>query len=186
MAAGIQELAKLLQQRRPWIGPIELDASIEESHSGESAITDNPVEALPGLPGVVSDHVVLLPRVLTMTVVAFRQPDRLIGTSSLLTPSRHLRIWRKLRDLWQRRELLTVVTSLELYTSMVIRSLGTVRRNATTGQLEIAVTLRQILFAAVPGVTELSEAATELAAAEQDVGAQATQTRALGELATLL
>jgi len=186
VASPFSAIAQILQQRRPWIGPLEFDCSITEDHAAELVLTDNPIEALPGFPGLVTDHAVLLPRVLRMVVLVSTTPDRLLAVSGFLTPTRHIRQWRKLRDLWARRELLTVVTTLELYTSMMLVRVGTPRRSQTTNALEIDCTLRQVLFAAVPGVQDLAEAAADLALAEQDVGAQATQARTLSDLAQLL
>lgn len=183
--SAVTQLAKLLQQRRPWVGPLEFDCSIAEDHALELDLTDNPIEALPGLPGQVTDHAILRPRVLQLTVIASNSPDRLLSVSGLLQPTRHIRLWRKLRELAQRMELVTVVTTLELYAGYMIVRVGTPRRRETTGALEIAVTLRQVLFATVPGAQELADAAAELALAEQDVGAQATQARAVAEVATL-
>ena len=186
MASPFSGIAQLLQQRRPWIGPLEFDCSVTEDHAAELALTDNPIEALPGFPALVTDHAVLLPRVLRMVVLASNAPDRLLSVSGLLQPTRHIRLWRKFRDLHARREILTVITTLELYASMMIVRVGTPRRRETTNCLEIDVVLRQVLFAAVPGVQDLAEAVADLALAEQDVGAQATQGRSLSELAALL
>jgi hypothetical protein len=187
MASAIfQGIAQLLQQRRPWVGPLEFDCSIHEDHAAELALTDNPIEALPGQPGVITDHATLLPRALTMTVMVSNSPDSLLAVSGFLTPTRHIRLWRKLLDLFRLRSLVLVITTLELYPAMLITRVSAPRENRTTNCLEITVNLRQVLFAAVPGVQELSDAAAELALAEQDVGAQATQTRALSDLVALL
>ena len=184
--AGFDGIAQLLQQRRPWVGPLQFDCSIAEDHALELDLTDNPIEALPGLPGLVTDHAVQRPRVLQMVVLASNSPDDITGTSGFIQPTRHIRLWRKLRELMQRVEIVTVVTTLELYASMVIVRIGTPRRRETTNCLEIAVTLRQVLFAAVPGAQELAEAAAELALAEQDVGGQAASARSLADVAALL
>lgn len=184
--AGVQAIAKLLQARRPWVGPLEFDCSIAEDHAVEVDVTDNPVESLPGLPGSVTDHAVVRPRVVQITALVSATPDRIIGTASALSPTRHLRLWRRLRDLALRRELVSVITTLEVYPSMMLVRVGTPRTRDRTGVVEIQCTAKQVLFASVPGAAELSEAAAELAQQGQDVGAQTAQGRHLAELQALL
>lgn len=183
--AAFDGVAQLLQQRRPWIGPLAFDCSIAEDHAVEIDLTDNPIESIPGLPGAITDHAVLRPRVLPMTVFVTNSPAIPL-TGALVQPTRHVRLWRKLVELMRRVELVTVVTTLELYSSMVIVRVGAPRRRETTNALEISVVLRQVQFAAIPGAEALAGAASEIADAEQDVGVRAGIARRVAELAALL
>jgi hypothetical protein len=70
----------LFTKQKPQIGTLILDASIREDHSLETEITDNPIED----GSVVTDHVLVLPRRVSLEVVATSNPDdnllALIGT----------------------------------------------------------------------------------------------------------
>lgn len=168
----------IFRSRKPRIGPLTLDCSLSEEHASESELTDRPIET----GGIVTDHVVQVPRALLLTVGISSLPDELL---SVPEPTRHLRVWRELRDMQQRFELLDVVTTLEIYPLMMITSLRTVRTRESTGALQIAVRLRQVEFAAVDSAHAIADAAQDIALGEADIGAQAAEAAAAAELVAL-
>lgn len=132
-------------------GAVELDASIEETHRSAVTITQFPVEE-----GVdISDHV-------------RKQPDRVvirgIVTDHPLTFGGAFRSGRSLDALGNflfmlnAAEIITLVTSLSTYTSMILESIEMPRNPQRSSAVEFVLTLREILTASVAvaaGTTDL-------------------------------
>lgn len=118
------------------IGDIILDASINETHSAASEITDHPVET----GASVTDHTRALPREVSITGLVTMSS---LGDSSAprLTPSE---VFAELVRIKDSGEPLSLVTQLASYKDMLIGSI-TVPRDATKGDsLEFSATLKQI------------------------------------------
>ena len=108
------------------VGEISLDLILTETHSLNAVVTQHPVQD----GSTISDHITILPRSGTMRVLvsnfslstaegdARAAWDEIYaqGEAAQKTlPNRAEEAWKKLKDLVKTRELVKVVTSLEVY-----------------------------------------------------------------------
>lgn len=133
---------------------IELDAVVSEQHSLTSTITDHPVEE----GASVSDHSrpepprVQLDCIVSNTPLANRRSstvrDSASGRSFVVTaeqePSRGKNAYDRLLQLQEAGSLITVVTSLRTYESMVIESISIPRDAKTSNALRFTVQLKRV------------------------------------------
>lgn len=156
---------------------LTFDASLREDHTIENTITDNPIET----GGIVTDHVQTQPRVFPLEVVQSLTPDSLLGLASGafagVPPSltRHIDTWNRLKTAAELRLPFTVITSLEIFTNVVIERLSTVRTADTTNALIFSMVLRTIEIAIVDEAANIAAPAVDSALGEQDLGTQGTQ-----------
>lgn len=149
-------------------GAVELDASIDETHTAENDITQFPVEE-----GVdISDHVRKQPNRLTIRGIVTDHPivgiSRGVGViAPTLTSGRSLDAYQRLLTMLEEAQRISVVTSLRQYENMVIESME-VPRNAQRGHaVEMFLQLREIKTAslvAIAGTTNLGTQNTALVA----------------------
>lgn len=143
MADPLSVLFKQDPGRRAAIGGILLDATIEERHEYSNTITDHPIEA----GGFVTDHVYENPRVLDVTGEITDSPVSFFSALNGIS-NRRIEAKDQLVALYEAREVITVVTGLEIYDDMVMENL-TFPRNQQTGQrLQFSVTFKQISLVA--------------------------------------
>lgn len=130
---------------RTAISGVVLDAVLSEDHSYNSRVTNYPVEN--GL--IISDHIINEPDALQITGVVSDTPLSFltllanpIGVSN--APS--VNAFNALVEIHNRRERITVVTGIKVYTNMVITSLQ-VPRNVQSGQsLTFVIDLQKIFL----------------------------------------
>lgn len=126
-----------------FVDSVIFDAIISEQHSGEVQVTENPVER-----GIdVTDNIRPKPEQLTLDALVSNAPldPSLLGDAN--NPKRASEAFRVLRELRDAGTLVTVVTGLRTYDSMVIKRLD-VNRDKKTGQaLAAKIQLIQILQA---------------------------------------
>lgn len=137
------------------VGEISLDLILTETHSLNAVVTQHPVQD----GSTISDHITILPRSGTMRV--------LVSNFSLSTakgdvradwdeiydqgeaaqksfPNRAEEAWKKLKDLVKKRELVKVVTSLEVYEDVALTRVETTRDGDTGDALEIDIDYEQV------------------------------------------
>ncbi len=137
------------------VGEISLDLILTETHSLNAVVTQHPVQD----GSTISDHITILPRSGTMRV--------LVSNFSLSTaegdvradwdeiydqgeaaqkslPNRAEDAWEKLKDLVKTRELVKVVTSLEVYEDVALTRVETTRDGDTGDALEIDIDYEQV------------------------------------------
>ena len=137
------------------VGEISLDLILTETHSLNAVVTQHPVQD----GSTISDHITILPRSGTMRV--------LVSNFSLSTakgdaradwdgiydqgeaaqkslPNRAEEAWKKLKDLVKKRELVKVVTSLEVYDDVALTRVETTRDGDTGDALEIDIDYEQV------------------------------------------
>lgn len=137
------------------VGEISLDLILTETHSLNAAVTQHPVQD----GSTISDHITILPRSGTMRVLvsnfslstaegdAQAAWDEIYaqGEAAQKTlPNRAADAWEKLKDLVKRRELVKIVTALEVYEDMALTRVETVRDGDTGDALEIDIDYEQV------------------------------------------
>lgn len=159
-----QQVGVLFQRNRtvtftgPSAGVVEFDAVVNEVHSKTNEVTTHPIET----GGNVSDHIRTTPDEIEINGVISDTPLRFFGTAAaqqitanvtaLLSNSdpttRSSEAYRRLRQIMDDGELVTVFTTLREYTDMAIVSLN-VQRNARNGRsLNATMRLRQVISVA--------------------------------------
>jgi hypothetical protein len=120
------------------VGLLTLDVTIEESHEFGARVTDFPVEG----GGLVSDHVHLEPKSLTIT--GFVTDTPLVFRGFSLGMSRAASAFYILEDMWQARIPFVVVSQLRVYRNMVIESL--IIPKSREQAIRFTCTMREITF----------------------------------------
>ena len=137
------------------VGEISLDLILTETHSLNAVVTQHPVQD----GSTISDHITILPRSGTMRVLVSnfslstaKGDDRAdwdeiydqgeAAQKSL--PNRAEDAWKKLKDLVKKRELVKVVTSLEVYEDVALTRVETTRDGDTGDALEIDIDYEQV------------------------------------------
>jgi len=122
------------------IGGIEMDATIDETHTSTLVITTHPVEA--GAP--LLDHTYMQPAIVTLNVAHGLTPLYMRdqqGNSIRLT-----KFFDDLKTAQANAERLELVTALETYDDMLIENIVAVRNKQNTSTVSVTVLLRQVLF----------------------------------------
>ena len=137
------------------VGEISLDLILTETHSLNAVVTQHPVQD----GSTISDHITILPRSGTMRVLvsnfslstaegdARTAWDEIYaqGEAAQKTlPNRAEEAWKKLKDLVKTRELVKVVTSLEVYEDVALTRVETTRDGDTGDALEIDIDYEQV------------------------------------------
>ena len=137
------------------VGEISLDLILTETHSLNAVVTQHPVQD----GSTISDHITILPRSGTMRVLvsnfslstakgdARADWDEIYDQGEAAQkslPNRAEEAWKKLKDLVKKRELVKVVTSLEVYEDVAITRVETTRDGDTGDALEIDSDYEQV------------------------------------------
>lgn len=137
------------------VGEISLDLILTESHSLNAAVTQHPVQD----GSTISDHITILPRSGTMRVLVsnfslstaegdekaeWREIYEQGEAAQKNLPNRAADAWEKLKDLVKKRELVKVVTSLEVYEDVALTRVETARDGETGDALEIDIDYEQV------------------------------------------
>lgn len=138
--------------KRTKIGVLQLDCTLDETHSLENMITEHPVEE-----GVnISDHIRRQPRMLEITgvvtntpVVNFDKEEPLSpDISDTLSPVDRVRLaYAKVDELLVKGEIIDVQTTLETYRNMIIQDYSIPRNVETGNTLNVTISLRELLTA---------------------------------------
>jgi hypothetical protein len=124
------------------LGSLTLDASLSEDHASEVELTDNPVET-----GVnITDHKRKKPAQVTIVGVISNTPLEFLSFLSGLN-DRAETAWQTLKDLQAGEELLTIVTTLQVYENMQIVSLSAPRNKDLGNTLEFTAVCREVFTA---------------------------------------
>ena len=137
------------------VGEISLDLILTETHSLNAVVTQRPVQD----GSTISDHITILPRSGTMRVLvsnfslstakgdARADWDEIYDQGEAAQkslPNRAEEAWKKLKDLVKKRELVKVVTSLEVYEDVALTRVETTRDGDTGDALEIDIDYEQV------------------------------------------
>ncbi|MCP4967371.1 MAG: hypothetical protein GY926_19335 [bacterium] len=137
-------IADIFIDKRPKVGLLTMDASLNETHVESADWTEHPVE----LGADISDHRTVRRAEVTIDGAVSRIIDP-FRVRSLFdgSPTRHLQAWQMLRSMLHSGMLVTVVTSLRTYENMAIHSLSAPRNLEASEVLRFSVVLREVQFA---------------------------------------
>jgi hypothetical protein len=136
------------------VGEISLDLILTEGHSLNAAVTQHPVQD----GSTISDHITILPRNGTLRALVSNFSLAAASSNKAETwqdvyeqgeaaqeslPNRAADTWEKLKELVKRRELVKVVTALEVYEDMALTRVETTRDGDTGDALEIEIDYEQ-------------------------------------------
>jgi len=141
MADPLNVLFKQDPGRNAAIGSIILDATVEERHDYSNTITENPIEA----GGFVTDHVYENPRMLDVTGEITDSPVQFFSALNGVN-TRRIEAKDQLVALHKAREVVTVVTGLEIYTDVIMENLSFPRNQKTGQRLQFSATFKQAKF----------------------------------------
>lgn len=139
------------------IGVLTLDASLEETHSSASEVTEHPVEEGTN----ISDHIRRLPETLEINGIVTNHPLFLLPSFDAPSPiqgdnrrqsDRVKAAYDKLKEIHDSGELVDVVTSLREYTNMAITGFTTLRNASNGNVLNTTISMREIITAIVETV----------------------------------
>lgn len=135
------------------VGAVELDLILDESHSKNAQVTENPLQD----GRAVSDGIYLELREGSLTGLVSNHsikhsvpPDRqtaeglLDKAENYQLENRAKQAWEDLKSLMDSKQLVTIVTSLEVYNNVAITSIETERDGDTGDALEIKVGFKQV------------------------------------------
>ena len=140
-------------------GAVELDASIEESHVSQNEVTSYPVEQ-----GVdITDHVRKKPDRVTIRGIVTDTPIISLGQAAQtnLSTARSIDAYGKTLYMLAEAQLISVVTSLNTYSNMVIESLEVPRDSKRGHAVEMSLSLREIKTAEVATVAGTTDLGTQ-------------------------
>ncbi len=169
-------------QQRSEIGSIVVDAVIREVHENTSQVTENPVEE----GADVTDHVRIMPKMLTMDCVISDTPLSLsvirnisgaVGSVTELISGRTLSkdAYDKLVEIQELREPITVVTGLKAYENMVLERLTTPRDSRTSNAIHFTARFKEVVVArtkTIGGGGSLADGVKSIGAPTSDLGSQ--------------
>lgn len=162
---------------------VKFDACLNQTFRFASEITSHPVET--GLD--ISDHIHRSPRSLALEGVITSTPLKILGglTFDLAEPSvsfdrpgddRAIEIFEKLLSMWEKRQLVTVVTSFQALQDMAIEEIVVDREKMTSRSIEFGISLTQVTVADEQFTDMLVDLDSKLlgAGGTQDLGTQST------------
>ena len=167
------------QPRRAQIGVLTLDASIEETHTSASEVTEHPVEEGTN----ISDHIRPLPDTLEINGIVTNHPLFLLPSIRAPSPiqgdnqsqsDRVKAAYDKLQELQKSGELVRVITSLREYERMAITGFSVIRNAPNGNVLNATISLREIFTAQVE-TTEAPVPVNKTAAKTVDQGKKTTK-----------
>lgn len=135
-------LSLILNKKKTFtIGTLTLDVLISESHSRSATITENPVED----GTVISDHIILEPqRVSINGFVSNAHPTIFSFLNILRNEDKVKAAFELLEQIYNLKDLFTVVTNLKVYENMFMESL-TIDKDQDTGEvLNFQMDLKEI------------------------------------------
>jgi len=121
------------------------DAFIRESHSGSVRITEHPVQGGAN----ISDHAYNLPDRLTIEVFMSDSMETVKASQFTAEKTKSVSAFQKLKELKEKRTLVSVRTRLHYYENMIIENMSTDDDYTTANKLRCTVSLRQIMMARV-------------------------------------
>lgn len=122
---------------RTSVGLVVFDALLTENHEYNSRVTNYPVEN----GRIISDHIIKEPEIVNINGIVSDTPLNIFSAFN-----RSVNAFERLVEVYNRREPVTVITGIKIYTNMVMTNLS-VPRNIQSGQsLNFSITLQKIFL----------------------------------------
>lgn len=151
------------------IDTIELDATLSEEHNMSSQISSHPIEKGTD----ITDHIRPEPESLTIEGVISSTPTQLKHVLKFVDRTKRFdNAEKQLRELWQKAEPFTVVTSLRTYENMVIQTLSIPRDKDTTNIFRFKAQLRKVQLVSTEQLSDLADAVSDALSSPTDLGDQ--------------
>ena len=131
------------------IGELVLDAIVSEKHNFSSEITEHPVES----GSVIADHIYSKPISLDLDCIITNTPMTWVGLTAFDSFKRFNAgesndfseiAFKKIEEIFRKREPITIATLLKTYDHMVLESLSVERGGDTSASLHFNCTAKQI------------------------------------------
>jgi hypothetical protein len=137
----------LWQAPAPQVGELVLDATLSESHTLDTRVTENPVEE----GAAVTDHAQLQPRSVSLTGIVTNTPLDATAVADGTRyeknqPGRGASAYAALRRLRQSRQLVALITPTELYENMMLVSLVVPREQGSGEAFRFSAQFREVIL----------------------------------------
>jgi hypothetical protein len=129
------------------VGDVRFDLVLSEAHSLTSNISEHPVEE----GATISDHIQQNLRSGKLRGLVSNYSIQAEGGDG--ETNRAMNAWLLFQNLWKSRQLVTIVTTLEVYENVAVVNVSTNRDDSTGDSLEFDVDFRQVKMAALQEVT---------------------------------
>jgi len=142
------------------IGAVELDVSIDETHTAANEITQHPIEK----GADITDHIRRQPNRLSIRGLVTDHPLIWMGA---LRNDRSIEAYEKVLEILNNAELITVVTTLRQYENMALESVEVPRNSSLGYAVEMNLSFREVLTAEVTdpaGTTDYGRQNTRIVA----------------------
>ena len=152
MSDKLEKVSMFFGGKKHRLGAIEIDALIKESHEFRSQVTEHPVESGEAF----IDHIYQLPMTVHLEGIITNTPNTLIGFTAF--DSLHAVVtgksndiaeqaFKKIEEIFSKREPINIASSLKVYTNMVLESLNVERGGASSESLHFRCSAREIRVA---------------------------------------
>jgi len=122
------------------------DAFTKENHVGSVRVTEHPVQGGSN----ISDHAYNLPDKLTIEVLVSDSVQSIVSGQFSGGGTKSISAYEMLRNLKEKRALVSVRTRLHYYTNMIIENMSVSDDYKSANSLRCTVSLRQVMMAVVP------------------------------------
>jgi hypothetical protein len=171
-----QQVSLLFTDHRYHLGELLIDAVIKETHELRAQVSEHPTESGESF----CDHVQNLPVQIQIDGIISNTPMTLVGLTVLSSLANYLtdrsndlaeEAFRKLQDLFTKREPIIIATTLKEYPNMVLESLSIERGGGTSESLHFKATAKQVRLVN-QSLIDLPEPKVERAKPKQKMGKQ--------------
>lgn len=149
MRAIAGQVSLLFADQRYRIGELLIDAVIKETHELRAQVSEHPTESGESF----CDHVQNLPVQIQIDGIISNTPMTLVGLTAISSLTNYLtdrsndlaeQAFRKIEEIFSKREPITIATTLKEYPNMVLESLSVERGGGTSESLHFKTTAKQV------------------------------------------
>jgi hypothetical protein len=171
------------------LGELQVDAFIRESHAFSNDISEHPIES----GGAIVDHIHNKAVSLSLDGIISNTPMSLLGLTAIDSANRFLSkesnnfaemAFKKIEELFLKREPIVIATSLKTYANMVLEGLSIERGGGLYDSLMFTCTAKQIQIVS-QNLIAIPQPKAKRAQPKQKKGLQETKTVPESEVAAL-
>jgi hypothetical protein len=174
--AVAEQVSLLFADQRYRLGELLIDAVIKETHELRAQVSEHPTESGESF----CDHVQNLPVQIQIEGIISNTPMTLVGLTVLNSLANYLtdrtndlaeEAFRKLQDLFAKRQPITITTTLKEYPNMVLENLSVERGGGVSESLHFKATAKQVRLVN-QSLIDLPEPKVERAKPKRKMGKQ--------------